>query len=149
MPWTTPQDVKDLWPDNAPETPPSDAKLAKYIEVIETQILQRYKTIQERIDNNTLNVNIIVFNTATWIIEYCQRGSNPYTQESQSYTGAASRSITFEAKWRKSLILTSDDLDVFMPMNQGKAFSIDMAPNLTTPDVKAPEYLGWDTTVIY
>lgn len=146
MAWTTPQEVRDIWPDNAVEQAPADPKLTTYIAAIESQIAARYPTLQDRIDNATLSIDVVKLHTATWIIEYVMRGGNPYTQESMGYTGAASRSVTFESKWRKSLILSDSDLDVFMPKNQGKAFSVDMAPNLRTPET--PDEIGWRTVAI-
>ena len=134
MVWTTPENVKERWPDNPVQPAPSDAKLTLYIGDIEAQILSRYPNLQDRIDNNTLSLTVIQNATASWIIEYVMRGSNPYTQESQGYTGASSRSVTFESRWRKNLILSETDLDAFMPRNQGKAFSVDMAPKLRTPN---------------
>lgn len=146
MVWTTPEHVKLLWPDNAPEQPPTDAKLEQSIASIEAQIRARFPDIQLRVDNGTLDEELIRFYTSTWIIEYGQRNFNPYTQEAMGYTGAGNRSVTFESKWRKNLILSDADLDVFMPKNAGTIMSVDMAPQAGAhTDL---EYLGWHTTRI-
>jgi hypothetical protein len=130
MTWTTPEDIKDVYIGNA--ILPTDIKLAKLIKVVEDNILNEYPNIQKRLDdpNQPLTEARLKNVIAGWVIEYIQTGGEAITQESQAYTGAASRSVTYsDGKRRTTLLLSAEDLSVLAPASTNKAFSLNMVPN--------------------
>lgn len=150
--WTTPQDVKDRWLTN--KMLPTDGKIQTAINDVEMQIIKAYPAIQERIDDGILDIDYVIANVARIIVEFLQTDGAPLTQESQSYTGAASRSVSYSDKARYSLILTSTDLDFFAPDRTDQAFSLNIMPYARVPKdnsrysfrgsyIPIPFY-GWD-----
>ena len=144
MSWTTPEDIKDRWVSSDPI--PSDTKLSVFIADVERQIKNHYKEIQDRIDAGLIEVDYIKQIVSTIIIEFLFTKGQPFTYESQSYSGAGSQSVGYSAtKARLSLILTPEDLELFAPTKTGGILSISVAPDMrsTAPTGKI---IGWTTT---
>lgn len=132
-PWTTPEDIKARWIGNKPL--PTDAKLSTFIADVERQIRRKYRSIELRIisEYEDIDVELIKQNVSNWVIEFLQTEGKPFQQESQSYSGAASRSISMNSKARYTLTLTDDDLLVFAPIEDGKAFALNIIPDAYVP----------------
>jgi hypothetical protein len=132
MAWATPDDIKNLW--HSAKVLPTDMKLANFIDSVEGQVRNEYGTqVQVWIDSNELDLKFVKDTVAWIVIDYLQTDGKPYSSESQSYSGAASRSVSYNDTARTSLRLNGSDLAMFKPKNrtqQGNIFSVSMAPRL-------------------
>lgn len=124
MAWTTPQDIKNRW--LSPKAPPTDDKLAIFIEDTEAQIIAAYPKIQERITEGKLKEALIRSTVARIIIEYVSTEGSPYAQEAQAYAGIGSRSVTIASHARRDLVLTAEDLAIFAPAKSAGFAAITM-----------------------
>lgn len=146
MAWAIPDDIKNLW--HSKKTPPTDDKLARFIGTVESQIRHEYGTdINEWIETGALDI-LHVKDTIAWIvIDYLQTEGKPVASESQSYAGAASRSVAYTTNARTSLRLSGADFAMFRPKYRtvkGSFFSASMAPNKRRfPSLSSYYDYGW------
>lgn len=118
--WTQDSDIKKRWITNKPL--PKKDTLDTFIEDVERQILIRFPDIQQRINDSEVEKATVVANVSRIIIEYLQTEGQPFSQETQAYTGVASRSVTTATAFaRFDLILSATDFSFFAPKdNQSK-----------------------------
>lgn len=140
MTWTIPQDIKDRW--IAGKMLPVDTMLNTFIKDVETQITNKYPAINDRIASNELSQDTIVFHVSRIVIEYLLTEGTPYQQESQSYSGIGSRSVSVSTSARKTLLLTDADLALFAPANLNTSVMA-VTMNYGTGRCVGPYYLGW------
>lgn len=135
--WVTVKDVKDRWLDDSDDLP-SDEILETFIDDIEEQLIKKFPKLDERIDNGDPTLKFVKGAVSRIIIEFLQTKGTPYSQITQSYTGAASQSITYSSsKARYSLELRDSDYALFAPSdNSGKVIGLDLAKRIKT---------NWDT----
>lgn len=148
MAWATPETIKNLW--HSPKVLPTDTKLENFINTVENQILHEYGTeVQTWIDNAELDLDYVKGTIAWIVIDYLQTEGKPFASESQSYAGAASRSVAYNDTARTSLRLSGSDFAMFRPKKRtltGSFFSASMAPQAVrfpTPSYYYTE--GWRT----
>lgn len=126
MSWTTPQDIKDIW--ITAKALPSDTKLEKFISIVELQITTHYPRIQERIDEETLSLDLVKNVVAEIVKQYLLTEGQPYSQQSQAYTGVASMSVSYNDNARTSLTLTEADYALLAPKQMGPIFTVRITP---------------------
>ena len=94
-----------------------------FISDVERQFINYYSSIQERIDEGKLDIEYVKQVVSTIINEYLYTKGAPFQQETQQYTGVASRSVSYAInKARYSLVLTPEDLALLAPENKNEAF---------------------------
>lgn len=126
MSWTDPQDIKDIWIST--KALPADTKLQKFIEIVELQIKTYYPRIQERIDDESLDLELVKNVVAEIVKQYVLTEGNPYTQQSQAYTGVASMSVSYNDQARTTLTLTEADFALLAPKTTKGIFTIRITP---------------------
>lgn len=124
--WTTPTDVTDRWIGSG--APTDTEQLTQLIEDAETLILAEYPKIQDRIAAETLSVDVVRLVTVR-IVTRILRNPEALTYWQQN-TGPFGQGRSFGDK---DIWLTSDERNLLAPQGRGKAFSVDVAPNLTNP----------------
>lgn len=141
MSWTLPQDIKNRWVTNEPL--PTDTQLQVFVDDVERQIGNHYKEIQNRIDDGLIEVDYIKQIVSIIIIEFLQTKGQPFTYESQAYSGAGSQQVGYSAsKARYTLVLTAEDLQLFAPGKLGGVMSASTAPDMRSPKDYG-KILGW------
>ena len=122
MSWTTPQNVLDRW--IGPGVP-DDTQLIADAEIV---ILSKYPLIQERIDDDRLSIDAVIFVVVRMVtrqlrnpegLTYWQQTTGPFGQ-ARNY-GTANLGI-----W-----LSEEEEAMLSPKVHGKAFEVDLAPNAT------------------
>lgn len=122
--WVTVLDITDRWLNDKPL--PSDEKIQVIINDFESQVLNRFPTLPDRIVNGKINEAFVISTISGWIIEYLLSEGTPYQQETQSYHNVGSRSITTGSKARTSKTLTYSDLKVLAPKGGRQIGSMNM-----------------------
>jgi hypothetical protein len=136
MAWTTSDDVLNRW---VGDDKPTDTDLIDVlIEDAEAIILSNYPSIQDRIDSNSLPVNIVKLVVSRMVtrtlrnpenLTYLQQGVGSFSQ-AKNYGSTAPTT------------LTNEDKELLNPNTQkGKAFSVNMAPNIGK---SLDPWLSWD-----
>lgn len=123
MSWATPTDVVSRWiGSNAP----TDTDLVQaLINDAEAVILVEYPKIQDRIDNESLALPVVVMVVCRMVIRTLRNPENlTYWQQN---TGPFGQGRTFGSE--KDIWLTSEEEEMLAPKTYGKAFEINLAPN--------------------
>lgn len=125
--WTTPQDILDRW---VGEDYPTDTDLiAALIQDAEAVIVSHYPRIGERIESDELPEDIVTMVTSRMVTRVLR---NPEGLSSwQQTTGPFSQNRSFPQE--RDIWITQDEKDLLSPKVSGKAFSVDLAPNLQIP----------------
>jgi hypothetical protein len=118
--WTFPQDIEDRWiGDDFPENTDLVEALLLDAELI---IKSEYPRIQERVDNNTLDIEVIKFVVARMVsrvlrnpegLSYIQQSTGPFAQ-ARNYDRSS-----------VDMWITEQERDMLAPNSRGKAKSID------------------------
>jgi hypothetical protein len=126
MSWTTPQNVLDRW--IGPGVPDDTELIAQLIADAEIVILSKYPLIQERIDDDRLSIDAVIFVVVRMVtrqlrnpegLTYWQQTTGPFGQ-ARNY-GNANLGI-----W-----LSEEEEEMLSPKVRGKAFEVDLAPDAT------------------
>lgn len=127
MSWTTPANIAAIFPPNMKL--PNEEKLQAYIDNVERQVKRYYPGINDRINSADITVEDITDAISRILGEYIATEGSPYQQETQSYGNTVSRTVMFDGKARKTLLLTEADFAQFAPYgNSDQATSLDIAP---------------------
>ena len=128
MAWTTFEDVVDRWV--GPGAPTDDGLVEALIGDAETIILAEFPRIQERIDDESLNADVVKLVVTRMVsrllrnpegLSYVQQTTGPFSQ-ARNYSGAAA-----------DVWLSADEKALLAPGGKGKAFSMNLAPDMQKP----------------
>lgn len=122
--WVEITDIKNRWISDKPL--PSDEKLQVIISDFESQVLNRFPDINDRIANNTLSIDFLIATISRWIIEYLQTDGTQYSSETQTMYGVGSRSVTIGSGSRNTNVLSELDFRTLLPKRNGRIYSIPM-----------------------
>lgn len=127
--WATAQDVKNKWISDS--SLPSDEKITSFIEDVEEQIVHRFPGLQQRIDAGKISLKYVKNRIVNIVIEFLITKGNPHSQESQSFSGIASKSVSYSSSAaRYTLTLTESDLAAFSGKFVGQAYQFSLAPHM-------------------
>jgi hypothetical protein len=127
MAWTTFEDITDRWIGSG--MPDDEALVAALILDAETVILSQYPRIQERIDTDTLSIDVVKMVTARMVMRVLRNPENlSYWQQT---TGPFGQGRTFGKA--VDIWLTADERSLLAPATRGKAFSFNSAPDMRNP----------------
>ena len=131
MSWTSPSDVTSRWVGS--NVPTDTDLLTALISDAEQIILAEYPGIQQRIDDDLIPVERVIF-VVTQMVTRVLR--NPEGLSSwQQATGPFSQSRTFSSgEGSLGIYLSDSELKLLAPVRRGKAFEVDLAPNAIDPD---------------
>lgn len=123
MNWTTPQDIRERWIGD--DVPDNDQLLRALIQDAEAIILSTYPSIQGRVDAAKLSASVITFVTSRMVIRVLRNPDNAsyISQTTGPFTSA--KNLASVDLW-----MTEDEEEMLSPITPGKAFSIDLAPNM-------------------
>lgn len=131
MAWATFNDVTVRWVGS---DVPTDTDLVEaLIADAEQVILASYPAIQDRITAGTLPLARVTF-VVTQMVSRVLR--NPEGLSSwQQTSGPFMQGRSWANGSRNGLYLTDDEVAMLAPISRGKAFEIDLAPNIVNPDI--------------
>jgi hypothetical protein len=120
--WTYPQDIQDRWIGEGFDD--FDTELIEAL-ILDAEIIikSEYPLIQDRIDDNTLNIEVIKFVVARMVsrvlrnpegLSYVQQQTGPFAQ-AKNYNGG-----------NVDMWITEQEKDMLAPNQRGKAKSISM-----------------------
>lgn len=127
MAWATFQDVTDRWV--GANVPTNEVLVGTIIADAESVILAQYPKIQDRITNGLLPLQTVVMVVCGMVERKLRNPGN--LSQMQYATGPFSQSQSF-GSGNGGLKLTSDEISLLAPKSRGKAFSVDLAPNITS-----------------
>ena len=128
MAWTTFDDVVDRWV--GPGAPTDDGLVEALIGDAETIILAEFPRIQERIDDESLSLDVVKLVVIRMVSRLLRNPENlTYWQQNSGPFGQG-RSFGVKDIW-----LTPDEKMLLAPGNKGKAFSMSLAPDMGDPVV--------------
>lgn len=119
--WTYPQDIQDRWIGDGFDDFTTDLIEALILDA-ETIIKSEYPRIQERLDDSSLNIEVIKFVVARMVsrvlrnpegLSYIQQATGPF-QQAKNYGGGS-----------VDMWITENEKDMLAPNKRGKAKSID------------------------
>lgn len=129
MTWVVPSDITDRWVGSGA---PTDTDLiAALISDAEAVILSTYPGIQQRIDDDLLSVDFVVLVVSRMVtrvlrnpegLSYVQQQTGPFGQSRNYGTGST------------DIWLSPEEKAMLAPTTRGKAFQVDIAPNLIDPE---------------
>ena len=129
--WTSPSDVISRW--IGPNPPTDETLLESLILDAETVILAEFPGIQGRIDDETLNEDVVKLVTVRMVTRILRNPENAtYLQQTTGPFGQARNFGDFVDIW-----MTTEERTMIAPAIRGKAFSVDLAPNSAAPYVDA------------
>jgi hypothetical protein len=129
--WTIPSDVTSRW--IGPNPPTDETLLEALIVDAETVILAEFPGIQARIDDETLNEDVVKLVTVRMVTRILRNPENAtYLQQTTGPFGQARNFGDFVDIW-----MTPEERTMIAPAIRGKAFSVDLAPNSAAPTVDA------------
>lgn len=127
MAWATFEDVVTRWVGAG--EPTDEALVEAIIADAEQVILAQYPAIQDRIDAETLPLERVTF-VVTQMVSRVLR--NPEGLSSwQQQTGPFGQSRVFGTE-NVGIYLTDNELKMLSPNRKGKAFEVNLAPNMTS-----------------
>lgn len=130
MAWTSFADITDRWVGAG--VPTDEDLVGALIGDAETVILAEFPRIQERIDDESLSVDVVKFVVSRMVsrllrnpegLSYVQQSTGPFSQ-ARNYSGAAA-----------DVWLSADEKAMLAPGGVGKAFSVNLAPDMQPPSV--------------
>ena len=130
MAWTTFDDIVDRWVGAG--VPTDEDLVGALIGDAETVILAEFPRIQERIDDESLSVDVVKFVVSRMVsrllrnpegLSYVQQSTGPFSQ-ARNYSGAAA-----------DVWLSADEKAMLAPGGVGKAFSVNLGPDMQPPSV--------------
>jgi hypothetical protein len=138
MAWTSAQDVLDRWVGE--NKPTNNDIIDVLISDAEAIILSEFPAIQERLDEATLPINIVKMVVSHMTSRVLRNPENvTYLQQN---VGSFSQAKNYGNE-PTGLYLTNDEKKLLSPnIQKGKAFSINMAPNMLNTDPWAWDNLG-------
>lgn len=125
--WTSFEDITSRWVGSG--VPTDETLVTALIEDAEAVILAEYPRIQERVDAETLSQSVIVMVTARMVsrilrnpegLSYWQQNTGPFGQ-GRNYGSNA------------DIWLSADEKAMLAPTTRGKAFQVDIAPDMYDP----------------
>lgn len=128
MAWTTFDDIVDRWVGAG--VPTDETLVQALIQDAETIILAEYPRIQERIDDESLSLDVVKLVVTRMVtrllrnpegLSYVQQTTGPFSQ-ARNYSGAAA-----------DVWLSADEKALLAPGGKGKAFSLNLAPDMQDP----------------
>ena len=128
MAWTTFDDIVDRWVGAG--VPTDETLVQALIQDAETIILAEYPRIQERIEDESLSLDVVKLVVTRMVtrllrnpegLSYVQQTTGPFSQ-ARNYSGAAS-----------DVWLSADEKALLAPGGKGKAFSLNLAPDMQKP----------------
>jgi hypothetical protein len=114
MTWTSPQDVVDRWINDPMQPDALDPHLAMMISDAEDAINAHFKDIQARIDSEDLPIQRVHRVVARMVITAWKIAGNPLASFQQT-TGPFSVGGTYDAKAKKHISLSGDDIKDLSP----------------------------------
>jgi hypothetical protein len=125
MTWATFHDVTDRWVGS--NKPDSEDQIAALIQDAEAVILAEFPKIQDRIDANTLPIQIVTMVVVRMVTRVLRNPENlTYWQQN---TGPFGQGRSFGAD--RDIWLTAEERDLLAPKTRGKAFEVDLGANAT------------------
>ena len=123
MAWTTFADVTDRW---VGQNAPTDEDLVDALILdAESVILSVYPAIQDRIDAETISINVVKMVVVRMVSRVLRNPENLTYWQQQ--TGPFGQSRNFGGG--TDIWLTEEEKTMLAPTNRGKAFTIDLAPD--------------------
>ena len=127
MAWTTFDDIVDRW--IGPGQPTDETLIEALISDAETVVLAEYPRIQERINDESLSINVVKLVVSRVVIRLLRNPESlTYWQQN---TGPFGQGRSFGTK---DIWLSADEKMLLAPGNKGKAFSLNLAPNMQDPE---------------
>lgn len=123
MNWTTPQDIRERWIGD--DVPDNDQLLRALIQDAEAIILSTYPSIQGRVDAAKLSASVITFVTSRMVIRVLRNPDNATYSSTTTGPFTSAKNVGNVDLW-----MTEDEEEMLSPITPGKAFSIDLAPNM-------------------
>lgn len=121
--WSTFEDVTSRWVGGG--APDDEALVEALLTDAETVILAEYPRIQERIDAETLSLEVVKLVCVRMVTRVLRNPENlSYWQQN---TGPFGQGRTFGKD--QDIWLTNDELKMLAPSTRGKAYSFSQAPN--------------------
>ena len=126
MAWTSPNDVLARW---IGPNPPTDLdQIRALITDAEAVIKSEFPKIQDRLNANTLDLDIVILVTTRIVIRVLKNPEGlSFTQFS---SGPFSQGKNYGSQ-EQGIFLQPDEEELLSPVVPGKAFSVDLAPDAT------------------
>ena len=126
MAWTSPNDVLARW---IGPNPPTDLdQIRALIADAEAVIKSEFPKIQDRLNANTLDLDIVILVTTRIVIRVLKNPEGlSFTQFS---SGPFSQGKNYGSQ-EQGIFLQPDEEELLSPVVPGKAFSVDLAPDAT------------------
>lgn len=126
MTWATFEDVSNRWVGSNPPT--DETLVSTIIADAESVVLAHYPKIQDRINAGTIALQTVVMVVCGMVERKLRNPGN--LSASQFSSGPFAQSNSF-GSGNGGLKLNSDEIALLAPKGRGKAYSIDLAPNIT------------------
>lgn len=126
--WTTFDDVSSRWVGS---TFPGDEMLVNaLISDAEEIISAEFPRIQERINNESLSINTVKLVVSRMVSRLLRNpeGLSSYQQTTGPFSIGRNYGSSSTDVW-----LSNEERALLSPSNSGKAFSVDLAPNMVAP----------------
>jgi hypothetical protein len=123
MNWTSPQDIRERWIGD--DVPDNDQLLRALIQDAEAIILSTYPAIQTRVTSGALSSSVITFVTSRMVIRVLRNPDNATYSSQTTGPFTSAKNVGNVDLW-----MTADEEEMLSPIVPGKAYSIDLAPNM-------------------
>lgn len=125
--WATFGDVTNRW---VGQNAPTDEDIVNALILdAEAVILSEYPAIQDRIDAETLNLDVVTMVVCRMVSRVLRNPENLTYWQQQTGPYGQSRNFGTEGS---DIWLTEEEKEMLAPKKRGKAFEFDLAPNATS-----------------